>query len=619
MSLAFSGFKVILAVGAERVECPSWYLPVNGSISSSTCESSICKCGSDLGGVVKCEQNNTVRLSILHCMTSDPYTGTVEGYCPYGHIVDTINTAFTLQPSNTTELTRFTCDWLNRTGPLCSRCKDMLGVAVLSYSFGCVECLGKLRGWLLYLALALLPLTAFFFVVILCNIDATASHMNSLLCIMQILIFSLNTNSQSFLNTGKAGAKGAAVMAWTIVGFWNLDIFRYVYPSFCITPEMSILQVMSLEYIVALYPLVLILVAYAVIELHDNDYRLIRVPWSMVRKCLNHLRRHHSVNLDPKSSIIKYFSTFLLLAYSKILFVSLNLITFTNIYTIDGSLLDGHSHVFYNASIQYLSSEHLPYFILASIIIFIFNILPLLILLLYPMKTFQRVLASCKCVQWHPLRAFADKFQGCYRDGTERSLDYRYFAGIYLLIRILYHLHVVINNRYSIFFTQLIPLVSAALFGILHPYKNDFYNRLDCTFFSVLTLGQICLATNRYVAKLPITLLYIFATIPLSYLLLLLLHKLIALCAPRFTERVKEKLRIKLLRNHLLFLPESELMVSYSELGDSDDLLLRGDFRSPVQNNPTLFRNILPLLSRAAKRNGATKKRTTYSTCEINP
>ena len=184
---------------------------------------------------------------------------------------------------------------------------------------------------------------------------------------------------------------------------------------------------------------------------------------------------------------VKYFSTFLLLAYSKILFVSFNLISATDIYEMDGSLLNGSSHVFYNASIPYLSSEHLPYFILASTVMLFFNVLPLLILFLYPLKIFQKLLRSCKCVRWHPLHAFADKFQGYYKDGTDRSLDYRYFAGIFLLIRITYHLHAVINNRYSIFVTQVIPLVSAALFGILRPYKNDFYNRLD---FTLLTLGH---------------------------------------------------------------------------------------------------------------------------------
>jgi hypothetical protein len=597
----------------ESIECPSWYFPVNNSSPATTC-GQLCKCGSDLHGVVKCEQNSTVRLSVLHCMTSDTDMGTIEGYCPYGRIADSINTAFVLQPHNASHLTEFTCNWLNRTGQLCSNCEDSLGVAVLSYSFGCVVCLGKLEGWFLYLSLTLFPLTLFFFIVILCNIDATAAHMNSVLCIMQILIFSLNTNPQSFLETGTAGSKRVAIVAWTIVGFWNLDILRYVYPPFCITTEMSILQVMSLEYIVALFPLVLIAIAYALIELHDNDYRVVKLPWLVVKRWLKRLRKCHRMNFAPKSSIISHFSTFLLLAYSKILFVSLNLITVTYIYKMDGNLLDGSSRVYYNASVPYLGSHHLPYFILAFVTTLVFNIVPLLVLFLYPVRNFQKLLSKCSCIRWHPLHAFADKFQGCYKDGTNKSLDYRYFAGIFLLIRILYHLHVVLNNRYSMYITQVIPMVSGALFGILRPYKNDFYNRLDCSLFAILTLGQISLATNKYIANLPISLLYILAAIPLSYLLLLLLYKILALCAPELTARVRQAVRVKLLRRNLLFLSQSELEFTNTELEDNDGLVWGDVLRGLVQSNPV--RHSLPLRS---NKKGSKSHVTTYSTLHIDP
>ena len=43
-------------------------------------------------------------------------------------------------------------------------------------------------------------------------------------------------------------------------GLWNLDFFRaiynyYILPPFCISPRMNTLQVVSLDYVVALYPL----------------------------------------------------------------------------------------------------------------------------------------------------------------------------------------------------------------------------------------------------------------------------------------------------------------------------------------------------------------------------
>ena len=605
----------------QQTRCPTWYIPTdvtsNTSSGSGAERPATCRCGAELDGVLRCNRSSqTVSLAVLHCMTHSPDTETVEGYCPYGRVPDTINTIFNLQPSTASNLTDYTCSEYNRTGILCSRCEDSLGVAVLSYSFECVECLGALRGWLLYLFLAFVPLTIFFVAVIVCDIDVTAPHMNSLLCIMQIIMFSLNTNPQTFLRTRKAASRYLVVGAWTIVGFWNLDVFRYVYPPFCITPGISTFQAISLEYLVAFYPILLILVAYILIELHDRDYRIVYKPWLYLRRVLKHCKGNCccSFCLQAKRSILKYFSTFLLLAYTKVLFVNFNLLAFTEIYRSDGSRLNESYYAFYNASVRYFSTEHLPYFILASFVLILFNILPLLLLLVYPMRCFQKCLTCCSAINWHPLRAFADKFQGCYKDGTCQSRDYRYFAALYLLLRVVYHLRAVWNNRYTMFVVQVVPLTAAVSFGVLRPYKNDLYNRLDCGLFTILTFGQICLATNKYVASIPITLLYIFATIPITYLLSLLLYKVLTLCAPNTTDMLKRKVKLKLLKHNLLFSSDSDAGNSYDELRRVDD---GSETVNARVCNP--LRCICTILSRF-QRSKTTRqvKKTTYSTIEIS-
>ena len=540
----------------EGLQCPTWYQPMYANSSSGTSFS--CKCGSDLGKVVLCDHDGRVYLSTLHCMTYDPSSDlTMEGYCPFDNSKD-INSAYIQLPQNISELNEFTCGWLNRTGPLCSTCQESLGVSVLSYEYKCVKCLGNLHGWLLYLTLALVPLTIFFFVVIYCNLDATAAPMNALLCIMQILIYSLNTNPGSILQVRNAVSKSLVIGAWTIVGVWNLDFFRYIYPSFCISQDLTMLQVISMEYIVSFYPLVLLQLTYTAIKLNDNNYRIIRKPWHVLKRCLIYIKKHSGMNLIPEISIIKCFSTFLLLAYTKILFVNFNLLGLTKIFKSDGELYHNEYNVLYNASIRYLSSEHLPYFILALFNFMTFNAIPLLILLLYPMKVFQKMLNCCNCFMWHPLHTFADKFQGCYKNGTEKSRDYRYFSGLYLLVRILYHLRAGWNTKYSIFLSQLVPFVFAVLFGVFHPYKNDFYNRLDCGLFALLTLGQICLATNKYIIDIPISFLYVLSVLPIMFMILIVIYKCLVKCAPKFTRKLKKIITRKLLKHHLYFASRSE-------------------------------------------------------------
>ena len=80
--------------------------------------------------------------------------------------------------------------------------------------------------------------------------------------------------------------------------------------------------------------------------------------------------------------------------------------------------------------------EHLPYGILARVMLSVFNILPTLLLLLYPCGCFQKCLTCCG-IKSVTLHTFMDALQGCYR---YQPRDCRYFAGIYLChcVRILF-------------------------------------------------------------------------------------------------------------------------------------------------------------------------------------
>ena len=56
----------------------------------------------------------------------------------------------------------------------------------------------------------------------------------------------------------------------TFYGIWNLDFFHMIYKPFCLSPQLSIIQIMCLEYAMAVYPLLLILVTYMVFKLYDQ-------------------------------------------------------------------------------------------------------------------------------------------------------------------------------------------------------------------------------------------------------------------------------------------------------------------------------------------------------------
>ena len=508
----------------KEMTCPTWY---------HTNSAGRCECGVHLGNQVICKPNKKVATSTWLCMSYDNKSKvTVAGKCLISHLGNFNNDYFIEQPIAVTELDNFTCGWLNRTGLLCSHCRNQShGVAVLSYRYECVECLGSICGWLLYFTLVLVPVTIFFLVIIVCNIRATAAHMNAFICIVQITLYTINRN------IGGIHTNFDKIIA-TLLGIWNLDFFQYTFPPFCIDKNYSTLRVLSFGYINAFYPLALLIITYICIELYDKNYRLFRAVWLPLGSCLSFIQKHLSVKLhiNAKLNVLNAFATFIILAYCKILYTNFTLLSPTQLSESNGSPfpLSGTRYTLYNASVPYLGEEHKPYFILAIIVLLIFNIFPMLLLLLYPTKTFQKLLNCFPRMRWDYLHIFMDFFQGCYKNGTNNTQDYRYFAGLYLLIRLIHHTSIYYSD-WSYIITSILSLIVSILFGVLRPYRKDFYNRLDCMFFVLLTLGSVCILCNAYIIHLQnfSVILYFMVMIGVSYTLLILLQNLISIVCPQ--------------------------------------------------------------------------------------
>jgi len=151
-------------------------------------------------------------------------------------------------------------------------------------------------------------------------------------------------------------------------GFWNLDYFRYLIPPFCVSQDLKNFHVLALQYVSAFYPLLLIVLTYICVDLHGHNFRPIVWLWKPFHGCCVDVRRRW----DIKTSLIDVFATFLLLSYS--LFVLSYLLDGAKIYIADGEHVSSTSNILrVDATVQYLSEEHLPFAITAFLIlIFIF-------------------------------------------------------------------------------------------------------------------------------------------------------------------------------------------------------------------------------------------------------
>ena len=399
------------------------------------------------------------------------------------------------------------CGAMNREGFLCSQCKPGYGPAPYSSTGKCVECKdGSTRQWLLYLALELVPSTVFYFVVILFNVRTTAPPYTAFVFFSQFFAFLYMIHPFIRLNLNFWINKILLHSILTLVSFWNLDFFRHVVPPFCISSKLTDLDVLLLQCISTFYPLLLVVLTFICIELHARNFRPLVILWKPIHKHLANCRR----KLDPKSSMIAAFATFMSLSFSKILTTTL-LAAFPGTYTIASDT--GHKRVraLYDSSIQGNTSAEYwkqlaatPYFI-PLLIVFIIAQLPTLLLLLYPIKAFRRLLTCCGSSRYHAIYVFIDTFQGHYKDGTNGSRDYRAASSISFLLKILFclilsngHLRygVPSHSFYSISLAYILVIVSL-FYGIIQPCKKKYMNVIESVVYCAVGLILLSLGSSH--------------------------------------------------------------------------------------------------------------------------
>jgi len=179
-------------------------------------------------------------------------------------------------------------------------------------------------GVALYLLLELLPITAFYFLVVVFQIRVTSAPLNGFILFSQVVVIAYNSVVALRAMSAYTGTTYNVLGKILLTGYgsWNLEFFRHVVPSFCVSKNFRNIHAITLQYISAIYPLCLIAITYICIRLHNCNFRPIVRLWRPFHKCFTRTRR----SWDSQASIIDVFATFLLLSYSKFLFVSLYLL-----------------------------------------------------------------------------------------------------------------------------------------------------------------------------------------------------------------------------------------------------------------------------------------------------
>ena len=304
---------------------------------------------------------------------------------------------------------------------------------------------------------------------------------------------------------------------------WNLDILKGIYPEICL--DVSTLTVLALEYIVALYPLALVVVSYILITLHDQNYRVVVLIWKPFRCIFTFFRR----NWDIRSTVIDTYASFFQLSFLKIVGISCDLIVPITKYKINRGGYTLSWVTYYDGSVEFLSHEHLQYAIPALILLLVFCIIPTLLLLLYPFRCFQVLLSTLR-LRSQMLQAVMDSFQGYYKDGTEEGTrDCRWFSAVPLLVC---YIFIGINNAIQVptFYPvgATITALVIILIAVVQPYKKTHanYQRIEIIFWGFIAVFYSLIAANNSAAvreanhtvKITKVLIYIIGIIPIVYI-----------------------------------------------------------------------------------------------------
>jgi hypothetical protein len=408
----------------------------------------------------------------------------VVSYCLYTCNYDLHHEFIEVDASLTTDdLNDRVCKLYNRTGLMCGRCIERHAPAAYSYTLACVNCSNNSNNVLKYVAVAYVPLTAFYLLVIMFRIPINSGAMIAYVGLSQVFAApGLVTFYSARFERHGIKYINKLLIFYTV---WNLDFFRSLYEPFCLHPNLTTVDIVSLDYAVAVYPLVLTVVMYLFVQFHDRS-RLLRLVCRPMHKCLYRFRKVWNI----KDSLVKAFATFLVLSYVKIMNVSTELLTPAHgYYDINGTVVN-EQFLYSNGSMVYFGEDHVPYVVLAIFMSILFTFLPLLLLCVYPCQCCQKIM-NLLPFRHSVLHIFMDTLQGEFK---EQPRNYRYFAGFYVALRLI-NLVLYAYFKSPVYYLAMVCVMTffAVLVAVVR-HKSSIYNSLDPWLFFLQIMSYLVLS-----------------------------------------------------------------------------------------------------------------------------
>ena len=503
----------LLLCGTASHCCPPGYVSSDGQG---------CQCGSSeqLFHIESCD-DNTTRAKLesgywLGYLNSSSTGGWEEGCqglilyggkCPNGFCGD--SREGTVLPSivSKEELNEVVCG-PTRQGILCGECREEFGPGVNLFLSACVECstdnLSRI-GWLLWMLLEVVPLTAMLSTFLLFDLNVLDGPLNAYLLYAQFFSASFPVSTKGPVTISRDATSVFMRFVYVLYfGIFNLQFFSFLLPPFCLSATADGLDQLDIIFLKSFSRIVPIVVIITILILQYCTQRG-RCVW--LRKLWNKMsgRCKFVTKLSPQSSL-HGLSAFYTFSYTRFLTYFGVIFGMATVSSPRGPDLNV---VFLQGNVLFLhDARHIVYCVFITALFCVIVLPPTFLLLAYPLlPQLQRYLATLE----HPLpqqmskwrifsifskvwiQHFGDLFQSCYK------VRYRFFAAFLLVARIPLVLvwNLVHTREQGFALVTVISLFILLGHSLCQPNVRTWINKADSFIYVHLVLVNL-LATYIY-------------------------------------------------------------------------------------------------------------------------
>ena len=418
-------YQAVCLVSASNNTCPTWHYFNN---STQECE---CSAGVD------CTCGNRYLVGDGTCITLSGQEGVhYNGKCPFGHPTNRTDRVSAELPSGPDMLDDVMCGPYNRKGLLCGECIDGYGPAVYSFDLKCAKSKYSVGfAATLYLFLELFPTALVFIGFVVFRVNITSGPLLGYFTFCQLYLVWLRQNLYVYdyiISHVSISLRVLFQVSMTLCQFWNLKYFQSIVPPFCIGDTLTGIDIQMLSILSAAYPVVLVIVACVLMELHARNFRIIHILWKPFSIVLSKT----NTTAVTGDAVIQAFASFIFLSNVKNLVTLGSVLYKTGVYRQDQSTLK--YALFIDPYVEWLGSKHIRCIAIAAVPFVFLTLIPSVLLILYPTRLYSRYLSRCLSARKRlAITTFAEALHKCFKDGLNGTRDYRGLAGVFSIVPLL--------------------------------------------------------------------------------------------------------------------------------------------------------------------------------------